>query len=283
MGIGTATRTCVAISASIALAACGAADEAAEVTVEAPDEPTIDAAMDADDGWITLFDGGAPENLEVWIARKGLFSFGDQEVFSLTDDGLIQVYGPEPGTIDDALLMTKDSVVNYHFVLEYKWGTEQFNRRDNLPTSGILYQLFGEPGPADPADTSIARYGSAEEIGFTIDAENPPFPLPNGDDFGGFPRGALYQMRQGEAGAWQGAGGASGGPHDSLTDWNVAEIIVEDGRTRHLINGEEGYADDEIVVLDEVTFDTVTLTSGRVGIQAKGSEFYIRSIKIKPL
>ncbi|MEM8935243.1 MAG: DUF1080 domain-containing protein [Pseudomonadota bacterium] len=290
----------LALFAALIASACSGADESGGASLPEGGQQYTD------EGWLTLFDGAAPADMEVWIARQGLFAFDEQDIFTVTDDGLIQVLGPEPNTIEDALLMTKESYENYRFRVTYKWGEAHFNRRMFPRNSGFLYHVFGGPGADDPADTTIKRYRSAAELG-----------NPDGDDYGGWIRSVEYQMRMGEAG--QGLmigsqaistlnaegyyapspegdilavkGAIYGAPpifeietsFDSATEWNVAEIIVEGANARHLINGEEVLVLHDIRTLDPETQFHVPLTSGRVGVQAEGAELYIRSIELLPL
>ncbi|MEM8937354.1 MAG: DUF1080 domain-containing protein [Pseudomonadota bacterium] len=304
LGQSLRAKTALVSLAALAVTACGQAIE--------KNAPAIE-----DDDWITLFDGAWGDGLEVWISREGVFPVEDQEIFTVTDDGLIQVFGPEPSLIEDALLMTKEPFENYHFVVEYKWGTEQFNRFDDPRNSGILYHVFSDSTAESPADTTLMRMGSSENYGVPVGG--PPFPDGEREEgsFGGWTRSIEYQMRLGQEGESLLLGtqavstidengnytplgngvevvtrGALNGPPfgftvseevDALAGWNVAEIVVKGAEARHFINGQEVLAQHDMRVLNFDTQRLEPLTTGRVGVQAEGAELYIRSIRLLPL
>ncbi|MEM8935076.1 MAG: DUF1080 domain-containing protein [Pseudomonadota bacterium] len=271
----------------------------------------------AQDDWIALFDGEWGDGLEVWISRDGLFPVDDQEIFTLTDDGLIEVYGEDPTYVEDALLMTKQSYENYHFKVEYKWGTAQFNRLDSPKNSGFMYHVFDGPNADDPADTTMTRYGASAS--YFTPVSGPPQSKAEREEgsFGGFMRGVEFQMRLGQAGGSRligthaiasfdaeghpaplgesetllARGALYGQPYgftldlalDSETEWNVAEIIVTGAKARHIINGEEVLVQHDFRVFDPEKRQLAPITSGRVGVQAEGAHLFIRSIKILPM
>ncbi|MEM6626061.1 MAG: DUF1080 domain-containing protein [Pseudomonadota bacterium] len=308
-------RFVFAAGAALFASACAASGPTSDAPTS--DDPTSDAPT-RDGEWITLFDNGEwGDGLEVWISREGVFPVDEQNIFTLTDDGLIQIYGPEPELVEDALLMTKQDYENYRFVVEYKWGSAQFNRLDAPLNSGILYHVFAEPTGEDPADPTIPRLGSTAS--YFAPVEGPPFadgPRKE-NSFGGWTRSIEYQMRLGQGGfsrvigthalatvgedghytpAIEGGeveerGALKGQPfgftareaYDSETDWNVAEVIVNGDAARHLINGREVLVMEDFRVLDFATQKLMPLKSGRVGVQAEGAELYVRSIKLLPL
>ena len=89
---------------------------------------------------ITLFNGKNLDGLYTFI--RGIGYDDPNDVFSVTDEGLLRVSGDGYGAV-----ITNDGYKDYHLVLEYRWGDQTWHGRKNkTKDSGMLIHSVGPDG-----------------------------------------------------------------------------------------------------------------------------------------
>jgi hypothetical protein len=74
------------------------------------------------------------------------------------------------------------------------------------------------------------------------------------------------------------------GDFENRDGWNTVEVIIQGDRSTHLVNGRIVNNARDIQRPDpNNTSRMIPLTSGRILLEAEGSEIWFRDIRIKPL
>jgi len=192
-----------------------------------------------------LFDPARPADWYVYLDKdvKGNDSL---HVFTF-EDGTIHVSGQRFGYI-----MTNQSYHNFRLVVEFKWGEKRWPPREAVKRdAGIVYNI-----PAVPDKV--------------------------------WPRGIEFQVQQGDCGDFWMIDSTTIHHADSVTtpadfrraqkyvdaekpkgEWNVAEIIVQNGELIHLMNG---------IVVNKGSYPSST--EGRILLQSEGAEIFYRNIRL---
>ena len=196
-----------------------------------------------------LFNGRNFDGWYTYLEKKGK-NKDPEKVFSI-DEGTIHITGKEFG-----YLATNTSFKNYRLILEFRWGENKYAPRiKQKRDSGIIYHV---------------RDYIVDKI---------------------WPRGIEYQVQEGDCGDFWLIGGVKLKSNNKnieingLTnikktvdaekpwgEWNSVEIIVNNGKCSHLLNGmviNEGYAS--------------TVNEGKILLQSEGAEIYYRKISIETL
>lgn len=239
----------------------------------------------ADDGWIPLFNG---KNLDGWytylestgknIDPKGVFK---------VEDGMIHILDipitDEPQ--DAGYLATNLEYSDVLIHVEYKWGSKRFRDKDDpfaqggKRDSGLLYLAVG-PDRIYPTslecqieETDTGDLWITGNLWVDVKVQSPEFPVWVDLDGG---------VRHTQAGPLTRI--AKSGDFEDRAGWNSVEVVLRGDQATHIVN-------DRIV--NHVTrirqpdpndrFQQVPLKSGRILLEAEGSEIWFRNVKIKPL
>ncbi|TAF74369.1 MAG: DUF1080 domain-containing protein [Bacteroidetes bacterium] len=171
-----------------------------------------------------------------------------EKVFKI-EDGILHISGKENG-----YLATKKSFTNYKLIVEFKWGTD---KRDPSPNykrdSGILYHMTGldkiwpksfecQIQESDCGDFWLidgieikSKHTIHQKFGYQHIIKSNNAELPHGE-------------------------------------WNQVEVISNNGKCTHIVNG---------MVVNEGT--EASVQSGKILIQSEGAEIFFRRIELKPL
>lgn len=183
-----------------------------------------------------------------WLAKSG--KNDPKNVFQF-EDGVLHVSGEDFGYI-----VTEKKYSNFHFTVEFKWGEKKYPPREKEKRDGgILYHID----------------------------------FYNGDKV--WPRSLEYQVQEGDCGDFWMTDSTTIIYKDTLTlpqkglraiklkdaekpngQWNKAEVIVQNGRITHLLNGE--------VVNKGALGNT---RDGYLLLQSEGAELYYRNAEVEVL
>jgi hypothetical protein len=172
----------------------------------------------------------------------------------------------------DGVLVSRQSLSDYHLTMEFKWGNQKWPPRLNDPRgSGVLYHSYGE----------------------------------NGFLWKAWKRSVEFQIREGGFGNFFTVGGTSSTiPKDSQDIWNPAstpktggghairsvdmenpkgqwnriDLYVLGDSAVHVVNGKVVMA-----ITDAKRHDGTPLIAGQIQIQSEGAECKVRDIRIRPI
>jgi hypothetical protein len=196
---------------------------------------------------VVLFDGRNLNQFYSWIEKQGTF-VDPNSVFSV-QDGMLRISGENLG-----YLATRAQFSDYRLLLEYKWGTNIWFRKDKPRNSGVFVHCTGLDGPWMKSIECQIEPGSTGEIVLQ--------------------GGASLSVR----------GETKLRPWNSFTrsvdrevefptgKWNTLEIVCEGGRVRvkvngHLTNeGQDAYPN-----------------RGKIFLQSNGAEIFFRRIDLVPI
>jgi len=239
----------------------------------------------ADDGWIPLFNG---KNLDGWYTYLGSTGKNNDPkgVFKV-EKGMIHILDlPVTDEPQDAgYLATNQEYSDVLIHVEYRWGSKRFRDKDaplapgGKRDSGVLYLMVG-PDRIFPAslecqieETDTGDLWITGNLWVDVKVQSPEF-LAWVDLDGG--------VRHTQAGPL--ARIAKSGDFEDRTAWNTVEVVLRGDQATHIVN-------DRIV--NHVTrirqpdpndrFHLVPLKSGRILLEAEGSEIWFRNVKVKPL
>lgn len=211
---------------------------------------------------------------------EGKNAADDDVVFRLTPEGNLHILGVPDNGQDEAFgyISTEDNYRNYHFALEYRWGTEKFAPRNNaVRDSGLLYHsIFAD-------DPNTSSWPDSVETQIQENDTGDFFFLWNGDKSAG-----TVEVAPG-TNIYQPGGNAQSGSFrvvksqtvDSLTDWNRVEVIVEHDNVTVVVNGVVVNRATDMRIVDGGEL-VVPLVEGKIQIQAEGAEVFYRNIELKP-
>jgi hypothetical protein len=238
---------------------------------------SIPPAMKLNDGFIPLFNGQDLSGFSPYINGGTVGS--DPKGYFRVENGMLHVLGMgQTGTtMPFGYLATNNSYTNYRLRFQYKWGTTKFAPRNTSSSprdSGLLTFVTGsdriwptcvevqvqehdtgdlwllDPGIATSATTNVASTSTTPPT-YKVDGTSKTV---NG--------GRIIHSQS----------------VDSLTDWNMVDVIVEGSSIVVMVNG---------VVVNCATNikgpDGNPLTEGRIAFQAEGAEAWYKDIQIKPL
>lgn len=231
------------------------------------------------DGWIPLFNG---KNLDGWYSY--LDSSGKnndpQGVFKV-EDGMIHILDVpmSGGRSDNGYLATTRDFSNVRIHVEYKWGTKRAS--EGKRNSGLLYLAVG-PDAVYPTslecqieETDVGDLWIVNGASVTAFFIAPSMPVYDDDMQAGTrvrsaPGDSLRVLKSGD--------------FENREGWNTVEVIIQGDRTTHLINGRIVNRARDIQRPDPNNPSRmVPLKSGRILLEAEGSEIWFRDIRIKPL
>jgi len=244
--------------------------------------------------WRPLFNGKDLSGWETFLAPTGL-NRDPSGVFSVVEiDGApaLRISGEFPGG-----LITTSEFGDYHFRVEFKWGSKRWPPRDqDVRDSGILYHSVGPHGAGGGAWMESLQLSLAEGdcgdlwavAGATADMEGDRVEL--GKDAP--PELAAWMKRNGMT-RGRGARYRKGGEKVALTEgwaikhpdaekpfgkWNVIDLYAVGRTSVHVVNGKV-----VMVLTDARRKSDEALARGRIQLQSEGAEVYYRNPSIRPL
>lgn len=233
------------------------------------------SAATQDDGFIPLFDGQQLEHLYRFLPSTGRDN-DPLQVFKIEDGRLHLLDLPESNEPRDfGYLATVRDHSNYHFRVRYRWGDKRFaprllDKRD----AGVLYHVVGPDLIWPRSVESQIQEGDTGDI-FLVSGTGASTTID--------PRSAEPQYLEGGAPYSQLDGRiVKSTTVDSLTDWNLVEVIVTGSESAHIVNGTVVA---RVAAMTQPSPDDpgarMPLDRGRILLQAEGAEVFYDQIEIK--
>ena len=237
--------------------------------------PSASAASEEkseNDGWVPLFNGKDFSGWYTYLDSSGK-NKDPKGVFKV-EDGVIHIMES-----DNGYLATNQDFSNVRIHVEYKWGAKR--RSEGKRNSGLLYLAVG-PDAIYP--TSLECQIEETDVGDLW--------IVNGAAVTAFfiaPAMPVYDDDMQTGTRVRSAPGASlrvlkSGDFENRDGWNTVEVIILGDRSTHLVNGRIVNNARDIQRPDPNNpAHMIPLTSGRILLEAEGSEIWFRDIRIKPL
>ena len=232
-----------------------------------------------DDGWTSLFNG---KNLDGWYSY--LDSSGKNKdpkgVFKV-EDGMIHVMDVpmSDGKSDNGYLSTTQDFSNVRIHIEYKWGTKRSS--EGKRNSGLLYLAVG-PDAIYPTslecqieETDVGDLWIVNGASVTAFFIAPSMPMYDDD----IQTGTRVRSAPGESSRV-----LKSGDFENRDGWNSVDVIIRGDQSTHIVNGRIVNTAHDIRRPDPNNpSHMIPLTSGRILLEAEGSEIWFRDIRVKPL
>jgi len=214
---------------------------------------------------VVLFDGKDLNQFDTFLKGSGL-NADPTHVFQV-ENGVIHVSGKDFG-----FLITKQEYKNYYLRAEFKWGEGTYAPRDGKARdSGILYNIQG-PNKVWPRSIEFQiNEGCTGDFWVTDGAA---LTDKSGTRVAGPAGGGMKidRFNKGEYKDVVGYRDPTGEVEKPHGEWNVLELVNQDGHLKHYVNGK---------LVNEGT--DAFPTSGKIILQSEGSEVYFRNVKLFPL
>ncbi len=223
---------------------------------------------------VSLFNG---KNLDGWYQIAN--DQGTEKNLFTVEKGMVRTYASQKAGSQQSFgaLITNQEYENYELNLEYKWGEKKFKPRENdVRDAGVLFHIFGEeiiwPGgiecqiqEGDTGDLWIVKARASTKI----DPYRRNFD-PKGifQTIGNSPKEFNKSPR---SFCWEQPG------------WNKVRILVKGDFAQFFINDKLVNEAIDMKRWDENKKEWVSLTKGKILLQAEGSEIFYRNITIQSL
>jgi Domain of Unknown Function (DUF1080) len=236
--------------------------------------PSVFAAEEktGNDGWVSLFNGKDFTGWYTYLNSSGK-NKDPKGVFNV-ENGMIHILES-----DNGYLATNQDFSNVRIHAEYKWGVKRAS--EGKRNSGLLYLAVG-PDAIYPTslecqieETDVGDLWIVNGAAVTTFFIAPAMPVYDDDMQTGTrvrsaPRDSLRVLKSGD--------------FENRDGWNTVEVIIRGDRSTHLVNGRIVNNARDIRRPDpNNTAHMIPLTSGRILLEAEGSEIWFRDIRIKPL
>jgi hypothetical protein len=239
------------------------------------------AAENPGDGWVPLFNG---KDLNGWYTY--LESSGKNKdpngVFKV-ENGMIHILdvpmseGSDRGYL--GYLATTEDYSNVRIHAEYKWGAKR--AYEGKRNSGLLYLAVG-PDRVYPTslecqieETDVGDLWIVNGAAVTAFFIAPSMPVYDDDR----QAGTRVRSAPGDSSRV-----LKSGDFENREGWNTVEVIIQGDRVTHLVNGRIVNSARDVQQPDpKDPVHLIPLTSGRILLEAEGSEIWFRDIRIKPL
>jgi hypothetical protein len=231
------------------------------------------------DGWISLFNG---KNLDGWYSY--LDSSGKNKdpkgVFKI-ENGMIHILDVpmSGGKSDNGYLSTIQDYSNVRIHVEYKWGVKRAS--EGKRNSGLLYLAVG-PDAIYPTslecqieETDVGDLWIVNGAAVTAFFVAPSMPMYDDDMQAGTrvrsaPGVSLRVLKSGD--------------FENRDGWNSVDVILKGDQSTQLVNGRIVNTAHDIERPDpDNPSKLIPLKSGRILLEAEGSEIWFRDIRVKPL
>lgn len=214
---------------------------------------------------VVLFDGRDLAHFDTFLRGRGL-NVDPEHVFQ-AENGVIHVSGHEMG-----YLVTKQSFHRFYLRAEFRWGEGTFGERTGKARdSGILYNIQG----ADKVWPRSIEFQIMEgETGDFWITDGAALTGADGKRVTGPPGSALNisHIGKGPEENVTGFRNSSGELEKPHGEWNVLEMVVDDGEIRQYVNG-------KLANVGKAPFPN----QGKILFQSEGAEIYFRAIHLCPL
>ena len=231
------------------------------------------------EGWVPLFNG---KNLDGWYSY--LDSSGKNKdpkgVFKV-ENGMIHILDVpmSEGKSDNGYLATNQEFSNVRIHLEYKWGVKRAS--EGKRNSGLLYLAVG-PDAIYPTslecqieETDVGDLWIVNGASVTAFFIAPSLPMYDDDMQAGTrvrsaPGNSLRVLKSGD--------------FENRDGWNSVDVILQGDQSTHLVNGRIVNRAHDIQQPDPASPSRmIPLKSGRILLEAEGSEIWFRDVRVKPL
>jgi Domain of Unknown Function (DUF1080) len=244
--------------------------------------PSASAASEEkseNDGWVPLFNGKDFSGWYTYLDSSGK-NKDPKGVFKV-ENGMIHILDVpmSNGKSDNGYLATNQDFSNVRIHAEYKWGVKRTS--EGKRNSGLLYLAVG-PDAIYPTslecqieETDVGDLWIVNGAAVTAFFIGPSMPMYDDDMQAGTrvrsaPGDSLRVLKSGD--------------FENRDGWNTVEVIVQGDRSTHLVNGRIVNNARDIQRPDPNNpSHMIPLTSGRILLEAEGSEIWFRDIRIKPL
>ena len=224
------------------------------------------------DGWISLFNGKDFTGWYTYLDSSGK-NKDPKGVFKV-EDGVIHILES-----DNGYLATNQDFSNVRIHVEYKWGAKR--RTEGKRNSGLLYLAVG-PDAIYPTslecqieETDVGDLWIVNGAAVTAFFIAPSFPMYDDDMQAGTrvrsaPGDSLRVLKSGD--------------FENRDGWNSVDVILQGDQSTHLVNGRIVNHARDIQQPDPTNPSRmVPLKSGRILLEAEGSEIWFRDVRVKPL
>jgi len=231
------------------------------------------------DGWIPLFNG---KNLDGWYSY--LDSSGKNKdpkgVFKVENSMIHILDVPmSNGKSDNGYLSTTHDYSNVRIHIEYKWGVKRAT--EGKRNSGLLYLAVG-PDAIYPTslecqieETDVGDLWIVNGAAVTAFFIAPSMPMYDDD----MQSGTRVRSAAGDS-----LRVLKSGDFENREGWNSVDVILKGDQSTHLVNGRIVNTAHDIQQPDPSTpSKMIPLKSGRILLEAEGSEIWFRDIRVKPL
>lgn len=234
-----------------------------------------------DSAWTPLFNG---KDLTGWTAGysgKPLDGRPASALFAV-EDGVIHVYPTEPAGSQQAqaFIQTATDFADYRISLEYKWGEKKFRpRTDLVRDAGLIYHVYEDEEYDWPHGVEAQiQEGDSGDL-WAISAQATSSILPETLRYAA-PADGGVPVRVGTYGDFE---RVRHGALNELPGWNTLEVIVRGDTSTHIVNGFVNMRARDLKAWDASSQSWVSLTRGKIVLQAEYAELYYRNIRIRPL
>jgi len=236
-------------------------------------------AKPENDAWIPLFNGKDFNGWYTYLDSSGK-NKDPKGVFKV-EDGIIHILDVpmSDGKSDNGYLATNQDFSNVRIHVEYKWGVKRST--EGKRNSGLLYLAVGPDAiyptslecqieETDVGDLWIVN--GASVTAFFISSSMPMYD----DDM---QAGTRVRSAPGDSSRV-----LKSGDFENRDGWNTVEVIIQGDQSTHLVNGRIVNRARDIQQPDPKNpARMIPLKSGRILLEAEGSEIWFRDIRIKPL
>jgi hypothetical protein len=248
------------------------------------------APPNSDAEWVTLFNGRDLKGWYTFLPSTG--KNNDPKGVFKVEEGMIHI-NDIPVTKENqefGYLATEQEYSNCRIRVEFKLGTKRFPpRAEAKRDSGLLYFIVG---PDKVWPTCIENQIQETDVGDLWILGGAVATAGRGG------RGGAGRAGGAGGAGRAGSGGGRGTPpvpqssgrfikdgdFASLTDWNIVEVIMDEDRSTQLVNGRIVNMSHDLKQPDqEHEGQLISLTRGKIALQAEGSEVWYRSVKVKPI
>ena len=262
------------------------------------------------DGWIDLFNGRNLDGFYTFLQKAGKNS--DPNRYIRVENGLLHIMANDVtgDAVESGYIATEREFSDCRIRVEFKWGEKRYPprleaKRDN----GLCYHIVG-PDTVWPTCVECqiqeTDCGDVFLLGNTtgtlggITSFNPG----RGPRAGGAPP-ATGQPATPAGAAGQAAAPAAGraaatppppnprvqgtrflkeGDFEIRNDWNTIEVIIQNDRSAHLVNGRIVNAVNNIQRPDPANpGQTLPLMRGKIAVQVEYAEIWYRRIAVRPI
>jgi hypothetical protein len=264
----------------------------------------------AADGWIDLFNGKNLDGFYTFLQRSG--KDADPKGYVKVENGLLHIMGNEVTSevVETGYIATYREFSDCRIRVEFKWGEKRFpNRLEAKRDNGLCYHIVGKDvvwptwvecqiQESDCGDVFLLGNTKGGPGGLTT------FNPGRGARGAGAAAPVGGQAGQGRGAAATGAGSTTPAPppqvntnprvqgnrilkegdFENRNDWNTIEVILQNDRSAHIVNGRIVNAVNNIQQPDPANpGQFIPLTRGKIAVQAEYAEIWYRRIAVKML